>query len=139
MALRKLADTLRVELRAVDSTARLGDRAVDSAARFGGDEFVIILPQANTEGALLVAERLRSRIEEIHVPGFGQVTSSFGVATFPYHASTRDTLVVAADRALYISKNSGRNRVSAIDAASFAGSFEDNQPSVELVDAVQGL
>lgn len=133
VALRKLADNLRAELRAVDSTARLGE----SAARFGGDEFVIILPQADTEGALRVAERLRKRIEEIYVPGFGHVTSSFGVATFPDHATTRDTLVVAADRALYISKNSGRNRVSVTDPASFAGSFEDSQPPVELVDAPQ--
>lgn len=100
-ALRMLADTLREEL-----------RAVDTAARFGGDEFVMILPQANHEGAQLVAERLRRRIEQIVVPGFGQVTASFGVATFPTHASSRDTLVVAADRALYNSKDGGRNRVS---------------------------
>jgi diguanylate cyclase (GGDEF)-like protein len=127
VALCLLADNLRAEL-----------RAVDTAARFGGDEFVVILPQANTEGALLVAERLRKRIEEMEVPGFGQVTSSFGVATFPHHASSRDTLVVAADRALYNSKNTGRNRVSASEAGSFEGSFGD-LPSVELVDAMQRL
>jgi diguanylate cyclase (GGDEF)-like protein len=101
VALRMLADNLRSEL-----------RAVDTAARFGGDEFVIILPQANAEGGLLVAERLRRRLAEMHVPGFGKVTASFGVATFPTHAVSRDSLVVAADRALYISKNSGRNRTS---------------------------
>lgn len=101
IALRMLADNLRAEL-----------RAVDTPARFGGDEFVIILPQANTEGAVLVAERLRKRIEQTEVPEFGKVTASFGVATFPTHASSRDTLVVAADRALYNSKNAGRNRVS---------------------------
>lgn len=101
VALRMLADTLRAEL-----------RAVDTAARFGGDEFVMILPQANYEGAQLVAERLRKRIEQTVVPGFGQVTASFGVASFPAHASSRDTLVVAADRALYNSKDAGRNRVS---------------------------
>ncbi len=101
IALRMLADNLRAEL-----------RAVDTAARFGGDEFVIILPSATTEGANLVAERLRSRVEQMVVPGFGHVTSSLGVATFPNHASSRDTLVVAADRALYNSKNAGRNRVS---------------------------
>lgn len=101
LALRMLADNLRAEL-----------RAVDTAARFGGDEFVIILPQATTEGAMIVAERLRSRVEQMVVPGFGRVTSSLGVATFPNHASSRDTLVVAADRALYSSKNTGRNRVS---------------------------
>ncbi len=101
VALRLLADTLRSEL-----------RGVDTAARFGGDEFVIILPQANVDGAMLVAERLRNRMSEIEVPNFGQITASLGVATFPYHASSRDTLVVAADRALYSSKNCGRNRVS---------------------------
>jgi diguanylate cyclase (GGDEF)-like protein len=128
VALCMLADNLRAEL-----------RAVDTAARFGGDEFVIILPQADTEGALLVAERLRKRIEEMNVPGFGQVTSSFGVATFPVHASSRDTLVVAADRALYDSKDSGRNRVTATDAGAFEGSFAASEPSGELIDAMQRL
>jgi diguanylate cyclase (GGDEF)-like protein len=101
VALRILAESLRAEL-----------RAVDTAARFGGDEFAVILPQAGPEGALVVAERLRKRIAETEVPGFGFMTASFGLATFPIHASSRDTLVVAADRALYISKNNGRNRVS---------------------------
>jgi diguanylate cyclase (GGDEF)-like protein len=104
-ALRMLADHLRAEL-----------RAVDTAARFGGDEFVVILPQAGTEGALLVAERLRKRIEQMDVPGVGRVTVSFGIATFPDHAASRDTLVVAADRALYYSKEAGRNRVSTVEA-----------------------
>lgn len=128
VALCMLADNLRVEL-----------RAVDTAARFGGDEFVIILPQADAEGAVLVAERLRTCIEEMEVPGFGKVTSSFGVATFPDHASSRDTLVVAADRALYNSKNSGRNRVSVTDLTPFAGALENCEPTGELIDAMQRL
>jgi diguanylate cyclase (GGDEF)-like protein len=118
-ALCMLADSLRAEL-----------RSVDTAARYGGDEFVVILPQADTEGALLVAERLRVRVEEMQIPGFGKVTSSFGVATFPNHASSRDTLVVAADRALYRSKNNGRNRVTVVDAA-----FR-SEPSFELADVM---
>lgn len=101
IALRMLADTLRSEL-----------RAVDTPVRFGGDEFAVILPQANVEGAAIVAERLRARIEKIAVPGYGGMTASFGLATFPFHASSRDKLVVVADRALYDSKHSGRNRVS---------------------------
>jgi diguanylate cyclase (GGDEF)-like protein len=101
VALRIVAESLRAEL-----------RAVDSAARFGGDEFAVILPQAGAEGALVVAERLRKRIAGTEVPGFGLITASFGLATFPAHASSRDTLVVAADRALYNSKHTGRNRVS---------------------------
>ena len=124
MALCMLADHLRAEL-----------RAVDTAARYGGDEFVIILPQADTEGALLVAERLRSRVQEMQVPGFGQVTSSFGVATFPNHASSRDTLVVAADRALYSSKNAGRNRVSVVERSL----LPPPEIAADLADTLQRL
>jgi diguanylate cyclase (GGDEF)-like protein len=101
VALRTVAESLKAEL-----------RGVDSAARFGGDEFAIILPQADTEGALIVAERLRKRIAETQIPGYGKTTASIGLATFPRHASSRDLLVVMADRALYESKNSGRNRVT---------------------------
>ena len=99
-ALRQLADCFRREL-----------RAVDSAARFGGDEFALILPQADPEGALMVAERLRARIEEIHIDGFGSVTTSIGIATFPIHANTRAELLRASDDALYAAKRAGRNRV----------------------------
>jgi diguanylate cyclase (GGDEF)-like protein len=99
-ALRRLAGCFRQEL-----------RGVDSAARFGGDEFALILPQAYAEGALIVAERLRASIEEIHVPGFGNLTASIGIATFPSHGSSRTELVIAADTALYSAKRAGRNRV----------------------------
>jgi diguanylate cyclase (GGDEF)-like protein len=131
MALRLLADALRAEL-----------RAVDTAARFGGDEFVIILPQANSEGAMLVAERLRKRMSEIEVPQFGQVTASLGVANFPLHASSRDTLVVAADRALYNSKNCGRNRVSLPPEESIESAvpaFVQKDPNIDLIEAMQRL
>jgi diguanylate cyclase (GGDEF)-like protein len=99
-ALRILANTLREEL-----------RGVDSAARYGGEEFAVILPQAGPDGALVVAERLRSRIEKTEFPGVGCITASFGVATFPLHASSRDLLMTTADRALYQAKRAGRNRV----------------------------
>jgi diguanylate cyclase (GGDEF)-like protein len=98
--LRVLANHLREEL-----------RGVDTAARYGGEEFAIILPQAGPEGALLVAERLRAKVEKMVIPEVGQITISLGLATFPLNASSRDTLVVTADRALYDAKHSGRNRV----------------------------
>jgi predicted signal transduction protein with EAL and GGDEF domain len=66
-----------------------------------------------------VAERLRSRVEQIEIPGFGRITASFGLATFPVHGSSRDTLLVAADRALYSSKHLGRNRISMPPAEEF--------------------
>jgi diguanylate cyclase (GGDEF)-like protein len=100
LALRLLADSVRANL-----------RAVDTAVRYGGDEFVVILPQANIQGGLIVAERLRSRIEQVEVPGFGRLTASLGLATFPVHGSSRDALLQAADRALYAAKESGRNRI----------------------------
>jgi diguanylate cyclase (GGDEF)-like protein len=99
-ALRILAGALREEV-----------RGVDTAARYGGEEFAIILPQAGPEGALVVAERLRARIEKTEVPGVGCITASLGVATFPLDASSRELLVTAADRALYQAKRTGRNRV----------------------------
>jgi len=103
-ALRQLADCFRQEL-----------RGVDSAARFGGDEFALILPQAYADGALIVAERVRVRIEQIQIPGFGNLTASIGIATFPAHATSRADLFRAADDALYAAKRSGRNRVCVAD------------------------
>ena len=100
VALRQLADCFRQEL-----------RGADSAARFGGDEFALILPQAPADGALLVAERLRRRIEEIVISGFGNLTTSIGIASFPVHGGTRTDLFRAADAALYAAKRAGRNCV----------------------------
>ncbi|MBA2528127.1 MAG: sensor domain-containing diguanylate cyclase [Pyrinomonadaceae bacterium] len=131
LALRLLADSVRANL-----------RAVDTAVRFGGDEFVVILPQANIQGALIVAERLRSRVEQIEVPGFGRLSASLGLATFPVHGSTRDTLMMAADRALYSSKELGRNRVSTPPdnfrsmPTRSAGSRLDAEPKADLIQKV---
>jgi diguanylate cyclase (GGDEF)-like protein len=104
-ALRKLADCFKQEL-----------RGVDSAARFGGDEFALILPQAYSDGAMIVAERLRASIEKIEIPGFGNLTASMGIATFPSHGASRTELVVTADSALYSAKRTGRNRVCVFEA-----------------------
>ena len=91
-------------------------RAADFVARFGGEEFAILLPDTNVEGALAVAEATRSQIEELRLvhpqSPYGVVTASVGVATaLPYETCTAELLVQAADEALYASKKSGRNRV----------------------------
>jgi diguanylate cyclase (GGDEF)-like protein len=104
-ALRKLADCFREEL-----------RGVDTPCRFGGDEFALILPQAYSDGATVVAERLRTRIEQIEIPGFGHLTASIGIAAYPLHGASRAALVSAADMALYSAKRAGRNRVAVFDA-----------------------
>jgi diguanylate cyclase (GGDEF)-like protein len=99
-ALRRLAESFTLEL-----------RRADVASRFGGDEFALILPQAFAEGAELVAERLRARIEKIEIKGFGNLSASIGIATYPAHGTSRNELMAAADKALYRAKRNGRNRV----------------------------
>lgn len=97
-AIKSLAGILREEI-----------RGIDTAARYGGEEFALVLPQATTENAFAVAERLRERIAATRITEVGFITSSFGVATFPLHAATREQLVEHADQALYDAKRAGRN------------------------------
>ena len=89
-------------------------RASDFAARYGGEEFLILLPDTERDGALLVAEKLRSEIEKAELSGIGSITASLGVAVLPTDAVEADDLMRKADRALYIAKQAGRNRVHAI-------------------------
>ena len=97
-------------------------RNIDVAARYGGEEFVAILPSTDIEGARTVGERLRQAISAEPVAEVGTVTASIGIATFPIHASTREELIEVADRAMYVAKNSGRNRVctAEIESATLA-------------------
>jgi diguanylate cyclase (GGDEF)-like protein len=124
-ALRKLAACFREELRAVDTPCRLG-----------GDEFALILPQAYADGATIVAERLRNRIEQIEIPAFGRLTASIGIAAFPVHSASRAGLLSAADTALYSAKRAGRNRVAifdapAVDSADLFASRRDLPETIE--------
>ena len=90
-------------------------RGMDIVCRYGGEELAVILPDAVTEMAEMIAERLRSAVETNLVPTeeFGRlaVTVSLGVATFPDDASDTRTLIARADEALYEAKEAGRNRV----------------------------
>jgi diguanylate cyclase (GGDEF)-like protein len=89
-------------------------RESDLAARAGGEEFCILLPDTDLDGALAVAEKLRAAISRVEVPGVdATITGSFGVAAFPLHAMDTPTLLRKSDRALYVAKQHGRNRVEA--------------------------
>jgi diguanylate cyclase (GGDEF)-like protein len=91
-------------------------RGGDVACRYGGEEFVLILPEASTETTRLRAERLRESIKHLYVTQRGQsigsVAASIGVAAFPRNGTSGDALVKAADTALYLAKGTGRDRVT---------------------------
>lgn len=107
-------------LRVVASVLKQVSREVDESARYGGEEFVMALPRTPKDGAMEVAERIRSGIEQATIPGIDgdeaiQVTTSVGVATIPDDSEGIDGAVAAADRALYAAKQAGKNRI--IDAS----------------------
>ena len=90
-------------------------RGEDVVCRYGGEEFVAILPDLSFESALERAQQLRRMASEARPHFHGEklrgVTVSIGVAMYPQHADSAETLVRAADRALYEAKHQGRNRV----------------------------
>jgi len=91
---------------------------LDIPARYGGEEFAVVLPETDIDGAFRLADRIRSEIskkEFMHDGHVVHVTASFGVASYPHHASTKPDLISHADLALYKSKETGRNRVSIYD------------------------
>ena len=84
-------------------------RPYDVPCRYGGEEFNVILPSTDSAGALAIGERLRQNVEAMRVDGL-QVTISLGIACFPeVDAATSEALILAADAALYRSKENGRN------------------------------
>jgi diguanylate cyclase (GGDEF)-like protein len=92
-------------------------RANDLVARYGGEEFAVILPNQSLKGAAIVAERIRRRVELLHVPNeksqTQHVTVSIGAATAIASSDTdASQLVATADAALYRAKHMGRNRIS---------------------------
>jgi diguanylate cyclase (GGDEF)-like protein len=103
--LRRTADAVRARI-----------RGTDLAARVGGEEFAILLPGSDDSGAATFADELRRDIErEVVVEGVGwPTTASFGVAQFQERMSI-ETLIGAADRALYAAKAAGRNTVRTAD------------------------
>jgi len=108
-------DCLKLVASTLKNTLR---RPGDFLARYGGEEFVVILPNTDDAGSAIIAEKLRASIERLDIAHVSSlcadyVTVSLGIVTrFSKQTETPDNLILAADRALYRSKNEGRNRIS---------------------------
>jgi diguanylate cyclase (GGDEF)-like protein len=102
-------------LQAFGELLRTRVRSEDIACRYGGEEFTLIMPEAPPEIVLQRAEQLREEVRELRVnlrgQALGMVTASMGVAVFPTDAGVGSELIREADRALYLAKEAGRDRV----------------------------
>jgi len=99
-------------IRQIAQTLKEVSRDNDTAARLGGEEFSLLLAGVDLERAAAAANRLRAVLSTKSVEGVGTVTVSIGVAGCPENATSERALYSSSDRALYVSKNSGRDRVS---------------------------
>ena len=102
-------------------------RDTDRVFRYGGDEFAVILPATDGSGAAAAAERIRSALRRIALPGpagGGGVTATIGIATFPADGPTADLVLLAADRACFVAKRGGRDRIATAEQGlALAGEF----------------
>ena len=106
-------------LREISKTIKETIRQIDFMGRYGGEELSIILAETDKEQARFAAERIRQAIESKHITVYDEdlkVTVSIGVSTFPADASDTKTLIDRADEALYIAKQTGRNRICMYEA-----------------------
>jgi diguanylate cyclase (GGDEF)-like protein len=104
-----------VVLRAAAGVLRDTSREIDNAGRYGGEEFVLLLPGTDLDGAYELAERVRRGIEALSIPlldgsGTMRVTASCGVGSMPETRADPEPLVAAVDAALYEAKRSGKNK-----------------------------
>jgi diguanylate cyclase (GGDEF)-like protein len=113
LVLKRVADVIREHV-----------RGSDIGCRYGGEELAVVLPETTLEVAVERAERIRRGIAALRLEHGGHrldaVTSSFGVAIFPQHADNTESLLRAADEALYEAKKAGRDRVVVSQAAAAA-------------------
>ncbi len=101
-------------LKEIAACIRKSIRLNDIPARYGGEEFVVIIPETTQQGAMSTAERIRSTIEQHTIVSLDRklkVTVSIGASAFPENAPSQPSLIDSADKALYMAKESGRNRV----------------------------
>lgn len=101
-------------LREVAKAIKENIRQIDFMGRYGGEELSIVLPETDKEQAGLVAERIRQTIESKQVSIYDErlgVTISIGISTFPKDSPDAEDLIDCADQALYLAKQTGRNRI----------------------------
>lgn len=99
-------------LRSISTMIQENTREIDYVGRYGGEEFCVILPDTDSEGGVFVAERIRKTIEESTIRAYDtnlKITVSIGIASLPRDGKASGELVDHADKALYHSKNRGRN------------------------------
>jgi diguanylate cyclase (GGDEF)-like protein len=106
-------------LASVGEVLRSTLRSSDFGGRFGGEEFLMLLPSTDQHGALELSEKIRHALTQLEFqqPDL-KVSASFGIATYPLDALDADSLLRMADRALYVAKSHGRDRIELVDAAS---------------------
>jgi diguanylate cyclase (GGDEF)-like protein len=102
-------------IRQIASLLKETVRQIDIVGRYGGEEFCCVLPETSAGNACVIAERLRETVEQAKLGFEGQalhVTISLGIAEYGEACNSLETLIKAADDALYVSKRSGRNMVT---------------------------
>ena len=121
------------------STIASAGRDADLVFRYGGDEFAVLLPGADAAGAMVVAERIAGAVRSVRGPGGRgeiDITASIGVATFPQDGASGADILLAADRACFVAKRSGRDRIAdAPKGLALAAEFSLQEPTP--VDSLQ--
>ncbi|MEO7464700.1 MAG: diguanylate cyclase [Nitrosospira sp.] len=114
-----------VVLKNVATLLKGGIRESDVACRYGGEEFVLVLSEVSPEGARKKAEAVRKAVLDLVLTlrqrPLGRISTSIGVAIYPSHGFDMDALLRAADKALYVAKENGRNCVVVSNASAMHG------------------
>ncbi len=98
-------------LKAIGQFLQQNIRDVDVVARYGGDEFVIMIPEAAQDAAYILSERLRKQFSKLKLENMPPITISLGIATYPLDGTELEDLIKKADSAMYAAKRAGRNKV----------------------------